>query len=116
MTNGEKIKQIFPGLQTDEGELEVYMWTTAHDAIDIPLEWWNAEYKEPEKSYVILTKEAYSDLCLRATTREDLDTAKTEIQKCIDVFAHSDNETGGYVQRGLEIALSILNKFVEVEG
>ena len=48
MTNGEKIKQIFPRLQTDEGELEVYMWTTTHDAIDIPLDWWNAEYKEPD--------------------------------------------------------------------
>ena len=47
MTNGEKIKQIFPGLQTDKGELEVDLWTTAHDAIDIPLEWWEAEYKEP---------------------------------------------------------------------
>ena len=47
MTNGEKIKQAFPDLQIDIGELEVYMWTTAHDAIDIPLEWWNAEYKEP---------------------------------------------------------------------
>ncbi len=47
MTNGEKIKQIFPGLQIDEGELEVYMWTTTHDAIDMPLEWWNEEYKEP---------------------------------------------------------------------
>jgi len=47
MTNGEKIIQAFPDLQIDMGELEVYMWTTIHDAIDIPLEWWNAEYKEP---------------------------------------------------------------------
>lgn len=47
MTNGEKIMQAFPNLQIDMGELEVYMWTTTHDAIDIPLEWWNAEYKEP---------------------------------------------------------------------
>ena len=48
MTNGEKIKQAFPDLQIDIGELEVYMWTTAHDAIDIPLDWWNAEYKDPQ--------------------------------------------------------------------
>ena len=48
MTNGEKIMQAFPDLQIDMGELEVYMWTTAHDAIDIPLDWWNEEYKEPD--------------------------------------------------------------------
>lgn len=48
MTNGEKIMQAFPDLQIDMGKLEVYMWTTTHDAIDIPLEWWNAEYKEPQ--------------------------------------------------------------------
>jgi len=47
MTNGEKIMQAFPDLQIDMGELEVYMWTTTHDAIDIPLDWWNEEYKEP---------------------------------------------------------------------
>lgn len=47
MTNGEKLMQAFPDLQIDMGKLEVYMWTTTHDAIDIPLDWWNAEYKEP---------------------------------------------------------------------
>lgn len=43
MTNGEKFKKIFPVTQVDD--LNVYAWLSNHDAIEIPLEWWNAPYK-----------------------------------------------------------------------
>ena len=47
MTNGEKFKQIFSITQVDDCDLNVYVWLPIHDAIEIPVEWWNAEYKEP---------------------------------------------------------------------
>ena len=47
MTNGEKFKQIFSITQIDDCDLNVYAWLPIHDAIEIPVDWWNAEYKEP---------------------------------------------------------------------
>lgn len=49
LTNREKFKEVFQISQSqiDEGELYAYVWLPTHDAIEIPLEWWNAEYKEP---------------------------------------------------------------------
>lgn len=44
MTNGEKFKEIFGVSQVDDGDLNVYVWLPNHDAIEIPLEWWNAPY------------------------------------------------------------------------
>ena len=45
MTNGEKFKEIFGVSQVDDGNSNVYVWLPNHDAIEIPLEWWNAPYK-----------------------------------------------------------------------
>ena len=45
MTNGEKFKEIFGVSQVDEGDFYAYVWLPNHDAIEIPLEWWNAPYK-----------------------------------------------------------------------
>ena len=53
MTNGEKFKEIFSVTQVDDCDLSVYAWLPNHDAIEIPLEWWNAEYKEPKTGYWI---------------------------------------------------------------
>ena len=47
MTNGEKFKEVFKISQVDDCDLNIYVWLPIHDAIEIPLEWWNAEYKEP---------------------------------------------------------------------
>ncbi len=47
MTNGEKFKEVFQISQVDEGELYAYVWLPNHDAAEISIEWWNAEYKEP---------------------------------------------------------------------
>ena len=46
MTNGEKFQQIFAVSQVDECDLNVYAWLPCHDAIEIPLEWWNTNYSE----------------------------------------------------------------------
>lgn len=43
---------------------------------------------------------------------EQIADAKAEIEKCIAVFEDSENPDGKMVQKGLEIALSIVNKFV----
>ena len=53
MTNGEKFKEIFSVTQVDDCDLNVYAWLPNHDAIEIPLEWWNAEYKEPKAGHWI---------------------------------------------------------------
>ena len=53
MTNGEKFKEIFSVTQVDDCDLNVYAWLPNHDAIEIPLEWWNAEYKEPKTGHWI---------------------------------------------------------------
>ena len=47
MTNGEKFKEVFKISQVDEGELYAYVWLPNHDAAEISIEWWNAEYEEP---------------------------------------------------------------------
>ena len=46
MTNGEKFKEAFSITQVDSCDLNVYAWLPNHDAIEIPMEWWNTEYKE----------------------------------------------------------------------
>lgn len=53
MPNGEKFKEIFSIPQVDDCDLIVYAWLPNHDAIEIPPEWWNAEYKEPKTGYWI---------------------------------------------------------------
>ena len=57
MTNGEKFKEIFSITQVDECDLNVYAWLPNHDAIEIPLEWWNTEYKEPKTGHWIPVSE-----------------------------------------------------------
>lgn len=46
---------------------------------------------------------------------EQVADARTEMEKCIAVFEDSENENGKFVQKGIEIGLSILNKFVREE-
>ena len=53
MTNGEKFKEMFGVSQVDEDELYAYAWLPNHNAIEIPPEWWNAEYKEPKTGHWI---------------------------------------------------------------
>ena len=57
MTNGEKFKEMFSVTQVDGCDLNVYAWLPNHDAIEIPLEWWNAEYKEPKTGHWIPVSE-----------------------------------------------------------
>lgn len=47
MTNGEKFKEVFGVSQVDEGELYAFAWLPNHDAAEFCIDWWNAEYKEP---------------------------------------------------------------------
>jgi len=64
MTNGEKFKEIFSVTQVDDCDLNVYAWLPNHDAIEIPLEWWNAEYKEPKAGHwEPMWYDGYADGC-----------------------------------------------------
>ena len=57
MTNGEKLKEVFPNIQifnVTENELrEKFIYIRLGDVCQaIELEWWNAEYKEPNNSKI----------------------------------------------------------------
>jgi hypothetical protein len=66
MTNGEKFQQIFAVSQVDECDLNVYAWLPIHDAIEIPLEWWNANYSEiPTGSTDCISRQAVIDLMMQ---------------------------------------------------
>lgn len=93
MTNGEKIMQAFPDLQIDMGELEVYMWTTTHDAIDIPLEWWNAEYKEPTTKNCRTCRNQGShngvcDICKKYSCWTEIEPTKNDLG--VDAISRAD--------------------------
>lgn len=55
MTNGEKFKEVFQISQVDDCDLNVYAWLPIHDAIEIPVDWWNAEYKAPTTKNDLVT-------------------------------------------------------------
>lgn len=44
MTNGEKIKEIFPNSHIDERSHTVFV---GYEAMTFRRDWWNAEYREP---------------------------------------------------------------------
>ncbi len=61
MTNGEKIKEIFPNFEfikeTEEYRTPQHQFLKVHGVNKMPymefdLGWWNAEYKEPTIEYV----------------------------------------------------------------
>jgi hypothetical protein len=56
MTNGEKIQQMFPNAEISYGLRGVVAVTFIHKTI-FDLDWWNAEYKEPNKSKVSINSE-----------------------------------------------------------
>lgn len=55
MTNGEKFKEMFSVTQVDNCDSNVYAWLPNHDAIEIPLEWWNAPYNSEDGKFSYLT-------------------------------------------------------------
>lgn len=50
MTNGEKIKAMFPSMEVGfitDLQVGIYFVKNQHSATVFSLDWWNAEYKEP---------------------------------------------------------------------
>ena len=50
MTNGEKIKAMFPSMEVGfitDLQVGIYFVKNQHNAIVFSLDWWNAEYQEP---------------------------------------------------------------------
>lgn len=62
MTNGEKFREVFSISQVDEGELYAFAWLPNHDAVEISIDWWNAEYKEPTTKNDLVVKDC--DTCV----------------------------------------------------
>lgn len=55
MTNGEKIKELFPNAEYLECEVVMDVIFARNQENWFDLEWWNAEYKEPRKGHWIDT-------------------------------------------------------------
>ncbi len=50
MTNGKKIKAMFPSMKVGfitDSQIGIYFVKNQHNAVVFSLDWWNAEYKEP---------------------------------------------------------------------
>lgn len=53
MTNGEKIKAMFPSMEVGfitDLQVGIYFVKNQHSATVFSLDWWNAEYQEPSGS------------------------------------------------------------------
>lgn len=102
MTNGEKFKQTFPNCQIDMGEIYVYAWLPNHDAVDIPHEWWDEEYKEPTSN---------NDSAVDCIDRANV------IDRVITYFDHikkdNDEWSKGY-DAGMEDAISVIKSMPSV--
>jgi hypothetical protein len=83
MTNGEKIKEVFPNAEINYGLRGVVAVTFIHKTI-FDLDWWNAEYEEPSSSeklnksetptssYDCISRQAVEDAMYDATRAMDL--------------------------------------------
>jgi hypothetical protein len=72
MTNGEKIKEVFPNAEINYGLRGVVAVTFIHKTI-FDLDWWNAEYEEPSSSEKLNKSETptSSDDCISRQAVED---------------------------------------------
>ena len=51
MTNGEKLKEVFPSLQITECDFYIQVMGSNYEFSNTyPKKWWNAEYQEPSSS------------------------------------------------------------------
>lgn len=58
MTNGEKIKEVFPNIECEVKDNTVL--TNIDNGIWFSLDWWNSEYKEPKCQWI---KYDYRTIC-----------------------------------------------------
>ncbi len=61
MTNGKKIKAVFPSMKVGfitDSQIGIYFVKNQNSAVVFNLDWWNAEYKEPT------TKTNSADKCI----------------------------------------------------
>ena len=89
MTNGEKIKEIFPNLNTIVGDgdvIDVYNLGIYCQMFEV--DWWNAEYKEPNKSEIPTGSTTKNDLALIHTWGLD------EEIRCIMCTNHMKSDRG----------------------
>ena len=126
MTNGEKIKAIFPNAQIDEGMLEMHVWLD-HEPAQFTKDWWNAEYKEPttkddladdktfyeqivkycnEHFLVLVEKDVWEDAKKALTTNNDLGVDCISRQAVLELIADYDLSMGQVV-RGIHALHSV---------
>ena len=91
MTNGEKFKEIFSITQVDEGELYAYAWLPNHDAAEISIDWWNAEYKEPTtKNDLGVTSELEKNSKKLEKIRDQLKSNLRGVEITLEVLVEND--------------------------
>ena len=78
MTNGEKIKEIFPEAQIEYGESDVYIWLN-HEPVNFSREAWESNYSEipnnsttdvPDNNVGKIAPTAKNDLAVDCVSRE----------------------------------------------
>lgn len=97
MTNGEKLKETFPNLRITILESYVQVMGENYEFNNAyPLEWWNAEYKEPTTKKV-----------LKQEPCEDAVSRQQAIEFVNEVIG-GKNELADTIRDGIEAVLSAL--------
>ena len=87
MTNGEKLKVMFPSMIIGfitESQVGIYFVKNQHSATVFSLKWWNAEYKEPKTGYwrEVDTNMYVCSKCSHVLTIDSLDNSILEMNYC----------------------------------
>lgn|GEM_PF-5168917 len=83
MTNGEKLKEVFPDIEFTDMAYTVHAvagvtsnGVKGHISYDFWKEWWNTEYKEPRKGYLSIddVMEVFDDFMCGEVDEDGIDT------------------------------------------
>lgn len=97
MTNGEKLKEVFPNLRITEFESYISVMGEDYEFNNVyPKKWWNAEYKEPTTKKV-----------LKQEPCEDAVSRQQAIEFVNEVIG-GKNELADAIRDGVEAVLSAL--------
>lgn len=113
MTNGEKIKEVFPNLEYEVKDHTVL--TDIDNGVWFSLDFWNAEYKEPNKSEIPTGSTTKDDLGVDCISRKELlkiyENRFIELQKLKHL---KDNKGAEDRQMGVNYCINILKEMPPV--
>ncbi len=107
MTNGEKIKEIFPEAQIEYGESDVYVWLN-HEPVNFSREAWESNYSEVAseldknsklekirdqlKSNLRGVEITLEVLVENEPLRPKMEGAKTTLEDCLELIDKAETE------------------------